>query len=69
MEEKLYNKEQAKAYALIAFSNWKRSANNENTDLKNIEIFLDPVFDVYMKEDVVDAKNKLIIEEKNKNNS
>lgn len=69
MEEKLYSKEQAKAYALIAFCNWKNSANNKNTDLENIEIFLDPVFDVYMKEDVVDAKNKLIIEEKNINNS
>lgn len=67
MEEKLYSKEQAKAYALIAFCNWKNSANKENTDLENIEIFLDPVFDVYMKEDVVEVKNKLITEEKNKN--
>lgn len=64
-EEKLYNKEQAKAYAIIAFNNWKTSANKDNTELKNIEIFLDPVFDVYKKEDVVQAKDR-IMEEENK---
>lgn len=63
-KRKQYNKEQAKAYALIAFNNWKNSANKDNTNLENIEIFLDPVFDIYEKENVIEVKNRLIETEK-----
>lgn len=55
-----YNKEQSKAYALIAFYNWKNSANRNDRSLRNFEIFLEPLYKLYSKNEVIEVKNKII---------
>ena len=59
-----YNKDESKAYALIAFYNWKNSANRNDKSLRNFEIFLEPVYKLYSKEEVIEMKNKLKISDK-----
>lgn len=64
MGKALYTFKQVKAYALIGFHNWNNSANRENRDLENFEMFLDPLEELHEKEKVVSFSKKLLKNEK-----
>lgn len=59
-----YNFKQVKAFALIGFHNWNHSANRENRDLENFEMFMEPLEKIYTKEKAIAFSKKLIENEK-----
>lgn len=58
MEEK-YNFKHVKAFALIALYNLLHSANKNNINLKNLDIFLDPLPQIHKKEHIEQYANML----------
>lgn len=61
MEEESYTWEQVRAYSIIALHNLLHSANEVN--LKNIQMFIDPLQTLYGKDGVVGFAERLIITE------
>lgn len=59
-----YNYKQVKAFALIGFHNWNNSANRENRDLENFDMFMEPLEKIYEKEKVVAFSKLLLKKEK-----
>jgi len=58
MEEESYTWEQVRAYSIIALHNLLHSANEIN--LKNIQMFIDPLQTLYGKDGVVGFAERLI---------
>lgn len=58
MEEESYTWEQVRAYSIIALNNLLHSANEVN--LKNIQMFIDPLQTLYGKDGVVGLAERLI---------
>lgn len=61
MEEESYTWEQVRAYSIIALHNLLHSANEVN--LKNIQMFIDPLQTLYGKDGVVGFAERLITTE------
>lgn len=57
--EKLYTFKEVVAFGLIGLNNLLHSANKEDINLKNFEMFLEPLEKIYKKEDVVNYANYL----------
>lgn len=58
MEEESYTWKQVRAYSIIALHNLLHSANEVN--LKNIQMFIDPLQTLYGKDGVVEFAERLI---------
>jgi hypothetical protein len=61
MKKELYTWEQLKAYSIIALHNLLHSANE--IDLRNINMFLEPLKIIYKKETVIKFSEKLLNDE------
>jgi hypothetical protein len=61
MKKELYTWEQLKAYSIIALHNLLHSANE--IDLRNINMFLEPLKTIYKKETVIKFSEKLLNDE------
>ena len=57
--EEIYRFEHVIAYSVIALSNMLNSANKENINLKTMVMFIQPLEEIYRKEQVIEIANKL----------
>lgn len=62
----LYNYKQVESFALIGLHNLLNSANKDNIDLNTFKMFLDPLEKLHRKDYAVEYANKLLEEEKKK---
>ena len=63
--KELYTFEQVKAFALIGFYNLLNSANEDKMNLKTLNMFINPLEELYKgrKNEIVQYSNKLLEKE------